>query len=496
MYRKLIIAIFIVICQQGICFGMDFKFEYTPHCNAAYKHFMALQITEGSNEVQKEILANPYNLMSVYVDDYDDFLTLLMNGDKNDYEQRKWHLEQRLKLISRGSDASPWYRLCKAGIYMHWAIAYFRLGEHVKSAFHFRKCYVLLKENQKLFPDFKYNAVFYGVVQTAVGAIPEEYKWMAELLGMKGDVKKGIATIENYIKTSSADAPLMNEAQIYYAYFTFYLMHQQEAAWSYVNGSTFSTADNLLNIFVKANIALNYRKSQPAIQILKDAQNNKYYNLYPVLDYEIGTGYYFNLDTTCIFYFQRFLNRYTGKICVKDTWQKMTLYYYVHGNLAKALYYKEQTKKHGIAQADADKQAQRFATGEGFPDKTLLQARLLSDGGNNEQALAVLNTYKETNTTPIKYKLEYCYRLARVYDQMNNPAKALQQYQSAINMGNTLPEQFAARAALQMGFIFEQQGQIKQAITKYDECLKMRHHDFQASIDEQAKAGINRLAGR
>jgi hypothetical protein len=44
-----------------------------------------------------------------------------------------------------------------------------------------------------------------------------------------------------------------------------------------------------------------------------------------------------------------------------------------------------------------------------------------------------------------------------------------------------------------MGFIYEQNNQKTKAINKFRECLSMKGHDFKNSIDQQAKAGLNRL---
>jgi len=77
---------------------------------------------------------------------------------------------------------------------------------------------------------------------------------------------------------------------------------------------------------------------------------------------------------------------------------------------------------------------------------------------------------------------------------MGNDTKALEYYRHTISIGKDRPEYFAARSALQMGFIYEHSGRPRDAIAAYNEALNMHSHDFQASIDQQAKAGINRLS--
>ena len=65
-------------------------------------------------------------------------------------------------------------------------------------------------------------------------------------------------------------------------------------------------------------------------------------------------------------------------------------------------------------------------------------------------------------------------------------------YTSAIEKGANQPEYFAARAALQIGLIYEQKGNPSQAITFFNTCLEMKNHAFKNSLDQKAKTGIQR----
>jgi hypothetical protein len=63
----------------------------------------------------------------------------------------------------------------------------------------------------------------------------------------------------------------------------------------------------------------------------------------------------------------------------------------------------------------------------------------------------------------------------------------------AISVGAGRQEQFAARAALHTGKIYEALQMDKEAVAMYTRCVNMPEHDFQNSIDQQAKAGMNRI---
>jgi predicted negative regulator of RcsB-dependent stress response len=65
-------------------------------------------------------------------------------------------------------------------------------------------------------------------------------------------------------------------------------------------------------------------------------------------------------------------------------------------------------------------------------------------------------------------------------------------YKQAIDLGEKRKEHFAARAALQTGFIFEKRGDKQTAKQWFQRCMAMKDHDFKNSLDSRAKAGIAR----
>ena len=69
---------------------------------------------------------------------------------------------------------------------------------------------------------------------------------------------------------------------------------------------------------------------------------------------------------------------------------------------------------------------------------------------------------------------------------------ALVHYNQTIQLGRYRKEYFAARAALQIGQLYEQKGQFKKALTYYELCLDMDHTEYKNSLDQRAKSGIAR----
>lgn len=492
LHRLLLLPFSLLLVRAS---AQTYTFDPDPICQAAYQHYMALRIDEGNTLIRQAIRQNPYNLMPVYLADYDDCLTLMLNGDPKDYEQRKSHYEERLAVLEKGPESSPWYRFCRAGLHLHWALVRVRFGEQFKAATTFRKSYLNLKENAQKFPDFEYNRIFLGLEEAIAGTIPDDYKWLASIFGMKGNVNRGIARITSFVNAHPGSGEIFREeAVLFQCYLRFYLQMQQDQVWQYVSSNQYPIASNLLHALVRTNIALNHRHADAALQALRQAQSLKDYSRFPIMDYEMGNALFLRLDESCISWYQRFLGRFRGRWYVKDAWEKMALSWYLLRNQEKAKTCRTQVKKQGNTQVDADKQAQRHAESNTWPNELLLQSRLLCDGGFYTQALARMSGSREADFGDIANQLEYNFRMGRICDELNDDNKALAYYQAAITKGREREEHFAARSALQMGFIYERHGQKVQALTRYKEALSMRHHDFQSSIDQQAKAGIDRLS--
>jgi tetratricopeptide (TPR) repeat protein len=92
-----------------------------------------------------------------------------------------------------------------------------------------------------------------------------------------------------------------------------------------------------------------------------------------------------------------------------------------------------------------------------------------------------------------KDSIEYKYRLARVYDRIDDKTTAIRYYQEVLASGSGEKWYFAANAALQLGIIHEAEGDKEQALEYYRECLKINKSAYEKSIDYKARQGIRRL---
>jgi hypothetical protein len=352
----------------------------------------------------------------------------------------------------------------------------------------------LLQENASLFPNFEENKVLLGMEQAVAGTVPENYKWISSLFGIKGNISKGINQLANYLNTHPhGDAAMQEEAMIYYAYLKFYLQSAPETAWTYLNGAQFNESNNLMRSFIKANIALNYRKADVAFSILNKIKSQPGFEQYPMMNYELAEAMIMRLDYNCIPFYEKFLAQYSSNYFVKDAWLKMAWVAYLKDDKTRTNYCIAQIKTKGATLTDADKQALRFAENPTWTSRTLLEVKLLIDGGFYASALAKIQAIDKTQLGSSLNVMDYNFRFGRIFEELKNNEKALLFYDATIQMGRNKKDYYAARASLQKAFIYERLGKKQEAIVQFKDCLSMRNHDFQSSIDQLAKAGLNRL---
>ncbi len=492
MYKKYLLFLILFIASTKTI-AENYVFEFNDNCNSAYQNFMSLNIDEAKIELSKEIKSKPNNLISLFLADYEDYILLSINCDKDLYNKNKNNLNDRIDALNKGDENSPWFRFCKAGIYLHWTIINLRFGEEYKAATLIRKSYLLLKENERLFPNFEYNQIYEGLEEAVIGSLPSNYKWIANAFGMKGSVKNGTDKLAIFVKTHNEKQPLYVETKLYYLYTKFYLLNQQAQTWDYLCSSQFVVTGNLLNMYIKTYIGNDFHKAENVIEIIKAASKEKKISQYPSFDFQMGIAFLYSLNKDCIPYFQKFINTSKCELHKKDAWLKMCYYWYINNNMQMANYCRQQIKNYGNTQLDVDKQAQKFATEEYWPVSSLLQARLLLEGGAYMQAYTILKDIIVKNITNEGDKTEYFYRLGIVYEQAEDFKNAIQYFNYAIKNGKDRKEQYAARACLHLGFYYENKLLKTQAISAYKEAIDMPEHDFQNSINQQAKAGLSRL---
>jgi tetratricopeptide (TPR) repeat protein len=282
------------------------------------------------------------------------------------------------------------------------------------------------------------------------------------------------------------------EAIFYYCYLRFYLSNDKKGVADFIEQQQLDVVNNNLYTYLAANLSINSQQAAKAIEVLNARNRSDVYMASPVWDLEMGYAKLHHLEPDAVVYFENFLKQFKGKFYVKDVLLKLGWHYYLQGDEVKAAYYRKEIAKRGSAETDADKLAQKEGKYTQWPNRLLLQARMLNDGGYHREALRLLHGKTTADFVRTEEKLEFAYRVGRLYDDLNVDDQAMTGYKEAIAIGENRKEYFAARAALHIGFIYEERGDKATAISWFEKCISMEDHDYKNSLDQRAKAGISR----
>jgi tetratricopeptide (TPR) repeat protein len=329
---------------------------------------------------------------------------------------------------------------------------------------------------------------------TIIGTVPKAYQWMANVLGMTGKITEGNALVLKYINSKDEySARCRNEALFIYPYLLMNFEGNQEKAFAFLESTPYNFKKNHYQAYMAVNLYLNHQQSSKALSIVQEMEMADAYLPLPFWQYEIGYAYLNELKLEkAQKAYTEFVTTFKGKFYVKDAYERLSWIAYMQGDTKKAASYRNNVLSLGNQITDADKLAFQNAKKGSWPHPVLLKARLLSDGGYQSQALAVLAGKTSNDFTTDADKTEFAYRLARIYDLIKDDENAIRFYKSAIEKGENLTEYFAARAALQIGLIYEHRGLFSKAIEYFNTCIAMKNHAFKNSLDQKAKSGIQR----
>ncbi len=470
-------------------------FAFTPNAREAYQEVISLRFTHARALLAQIKSDDPDNLIAYHIENYIDFFTLYLNESEEDYRRLKKNRDLRLERVEQGDPNSPYFLYVQADIRLQWSLARLKFGDFLGAFTDVSKAYKLLLENQEKFPDFLPNYKDLGILHAMVGTIPDSYRWGIKLLGgLEGTIDQGRQEIEMVIRQSSpADFIFHEETIAFYAFLLLHLDNRAEDAWKVISKASLNPQSNLLHCFVLANIAMRTNRNDEAIRILQQRPHAPGYFEFPYLDFMLGQAKLRRLDRDANVYLKSYVERFHGHNFVKEAYQKLAWYELINGNPGGYRQYMSACLNKGAEEVGSDKNAQREALRTYLPDADLIRARLLFDGAYFQKAANALKNKTIYNYPHPEEQLEFLYRKGRILHGLENFPEALHYYQLTMKRGKNLPDYYACNSAIQSGLIYEKLDIPERALYFYQLALTMNPEEYQTSLHQKAKTGIERL---
>ncbi|MCC7231999.1 MAG: tetratricopeptide repeat protein [Bacteroidia bacterium] len=489
--------LFTVCFFLAVGFQSRATYQLSTNLKNAYTLLMHLHQDSALALISREEMAHPENQLAILFRNYSDFLNAFLSEQKNDFEFLKKRSAERYRQISRmnAEENSPFHLYALAEILLQEAMVKVKFRENVSAATNVRKAYKLIERNSVLFPTFPLNSKLYGFLHVLVGAVPREYQWLVDIAGMEGTIPQGLEELSTLYKSLEGTGYACYREEILFYLSTIMNSFSAHEPFSVQlqNWMLPYTMNSPLIRYSYCNLAMKEGKNDDALRILRIPFDHILSPAFPLLDYKCGLASLRKLDRAADQDFLRFVHEFRGMNYIKSAYQKLAWSALLQGDIRGYHDYMEMCRDSGTAWVDEDKDAMTESVSPQPPNVPLLRARLLFDGGYYQEALAEISGKPIADFPRYRDQLEVTYRLARIMEKTGRKNKAMEYYEQTLKNGSSSRFYFAANSALLLGSMYEEEGNSYRAEEYYKKCLSMEDHEYQNSIDQKARAGLDRL---
>lgn len=471
-------------------------FDFNQNIQAIHNEIFNLNLDRAQLLINAEKKAHPKNAAIISCESSLDFYRAYITEEDADFKLLKDRFSARLAKLEAEDENSPYYLNTQAELVLQHGLMRALHNELLGAGLDTRKAFKLFVANHEKFPQFKPTLKGLGLLHIMFGCIPENYKWIANAAGLKGTINQGTAELMQLLNECEKNKDysyLKNETLLILVFVKLNYAKDIPAAYQLTKYYDPNYKSPLINYSI-AHVYFMDGKNEQMLNTLQNFKPEKGAMVLHYLTYMLGNAKLFRLDYAAADDYLRFVNSYKGKNYKKSAYQRLAWVTLLKGDTSQYKYDMQQLLKVNGMFTDEDKQAENEAQMGIRPNLILLKARLLFDGGFYTKSLEQLAGKPQTEFPSQRDKIEFVYRTARNFDQLNQKAKAIDFYIKTITIGEKTTYYFAASSALSLGQLYEAQKDFNNAKIYYKKCLTMRSHDYQNSIDQKAKAGLNRVS--
>lgn len=452
--------------------------EYNSNIEKAHQLLFNLEFSELNLILEKEHSINPKNVYIDYIKSYEFFLKSYFDAHSSDFNTFIEQSNHCIELLDHETNTSE-AALLSASLSIQQAFLYFLWDEKMSYVKALVKGQGYIDKVNKTNPEYLKIASIYEVIG---GSVPSKYKTVAQWFNIKGNPNRGIKMIDQYLKNSKSNSIKKVEGEIIQLYLRHFVGLETHEKQNF-------NSENILYAYIYLSSS-NASAKQKLDWISELKITHKTLPLY----FQFLKARYLleSQDQRGIAEMDVFLNQHKGVSFIHT------------GHFYKAWYYCSQNETSNFSH---EKAFIKKLTNPIFPiDKKLLsriedpsfnaslvKARMLFDAGEFNKALVVLqNEAVKASLKTSESKIEYVYRMARIYEKLNNTDLALSLYERVIKTKQT-HLYFVAYSAYCSAKIYEGKEDAKTAILYYKKSLELNEGEYQKSIAQKCHFALNNL---
>lgn len=490
------LALFFLFLNFGAHGAAPPYFHINPNLVDAQKHNLELKLDKARLTLTRELIANQNNCAAHYLLHFNAYLKAFISEEDADYKSYLLIQQRAIRQIQQLNDNEPHKKYALADIYFYSATLKGKFDEVYGAARDIHRAHTLIEENHAKFPTFLPNNKTRGILKVYLSTVPENYAWIVNFLGIKGDLEEGLSLLQSIAhhgdKTPNYQS-CAKEASYLYSFALYHVAKQSDKAWIETLRCTADYKTSLLSTFFRSNMALKLNKNEIALSLLLNRPSDSEYESCVMLNFLLGTAKLNKDDPTAILEFKKFKDQYRGKNYIKSNLQKMSWYYFLSGDRKQAELHKELIETNGFSINEDDKLATRYGK-KPWPNKELLRARLLYDGGYYNKSAAVIAKIELNELPNSNQKAEYCYRRGRISEKLGHIELAMKFYEASSLYAVHSDEYYGSYASIYLGEYHASKRDKKMAKKFFDRALSLKNNkEYTESIEYRVKLGLKML---
>lgn len=492
MKLKLILLIGLAVVTSVMPCKADFVFS--ANISRGIDAAIRMEIGLAEQLLAAEKSSAPKNTLVVLLENYIDFYSLILYDNPQAFAKREAKAAARFSRLEADKSASPWKGFAFAEMQLQWTLMHAAQKNYVSAIRAMNKAKNAAADNEKNFPKFLLNAKTSGLLDAVFGSVPDNYKWMTDLAGFKGDQETGLKQYQALLGQISSGPYVCfsTEVRLILAYMYMHIREDKNTAWTMIKHPANSPETNLLTCFFIGNVSRQLGNNDLGIQTLLNRPTGKTYLKLPYFDYQLGSLLVYKGDGRAVGYLTRYLQQQEIEDFKKDAAMRLSWYYLLENNPEKFAYYQKQVQNVGREHNDKDKQALKEVKRNSAYQPQLLEARIRYDGGYFARSHALLEEL-DPDKLSAEDRIEFYYRQGRVLHDWGKTFEALSPYTECVKLGSNDGNYLPANACLQLGSIYEGRKDVVRARFYYQKCLSYDKHPYTSGMHIRAKAGLKRL---
>lgn len=463
------------------------QFNYNKIVSGAHNNILNLS----GFDIKKHTVDDSNRGILLWLESYQSFVEIATTSKRLNIDSSIYEINKSLSIIENYSKTNPFYYYCNADLHLFLSFLYFEQDEVIHSLYQFIKAKSLIHDQQHYFPDFEFSSKHRLVLFFVNNFVNQQIGFgsmsNAELQNQY------INLLDSHLKLSDG-------------------VHYRELKILGILLASYQTDIDTDLIIKKLGISRGYAKEGPVetyissywykkageystqLSILLNAKEGGFQNKLNALDLWYGNALLNQNNDSSIIYLNKFLHNQQSSKFIQYARFKTSMYWFLEGNKQKSDSLNTLIKKSNTLVSSEDKQAKYESRNTHNWINELIIARTLFDGGNYIKSLNVLLATKgNVSRYNQEQKLEYSYRMGRIYDKLGDMDNAENFYQMVISSGFDSEFYYPAYAAYYLGNIYHKKGEYKNANRYFNICTQLDSPIYKSSIHKKAKSLITTI---